>query len=101
MKISQLALGIFLALSIPAFAQQQNTWFHQVDSDEVRTYEKAPDPSGRNTEVELKSYQDEKRIDENKNELKSYENERGDKENDSDFSDREPDYKSRSLTGDD
>jgi hypothetical protein len=101
-KISHLAIGILFTLGTPVWAQQQqpSTWFHPVDSDEVRSYQEAPDPSGKYSDRELKSYEDEQRIDENKHELKSYENERGNKENDSDFSNRKRDYESRDLSDD-
>ncbi len=102
MKNSFLALGILLFLCAPGWAQQQRqqTWFHSVDSDELPSYQEAPDPSGRNADQELRSYENEKPIDEDKNELKSYENERGNKENDTDFSNRQPNYKKRDLTDD-
>ena len=102
MKTSFLALGLLVALSAPSWAQpqRQQTWFHSVDSDEVPTYQEAPDPSGRYSDQELKSYEDEKPINEDKNELKSYENERGNKENDTDFSNRQPNYKKRDLSDD-
>lgn len=97
MKTTYLALALFAALSAPAWSQNQ-TWFHDVDSDQVKTYQEAPDSNPQDRE--LKSYEDEKRVDENKSELKSYERERGPKENDTDFSNRKPQYKSRDLTDD-
>lgn len=102
MKTSFLALGLLVALSAPSWAQpqRQQTWFHSVDSDEVPTYQEAPDPSGRYSDQELKSYEEEKPVNEDQNELRSYENERGNKENDTDFSNRQPNYKKRDLSGD-
>jgi len=75
-KISHLVIGILLTVSAPVWAQQQSTWFHTVDSDEVRSYQQAPDPGGNYQDRELKSYEQEQPVDEDAHELKSYEQER-------------------------
>lgn len=100
MKASFLALGLLVILSAPGWAQQQRqqTWFHAVDSDELPSYQEAPNPGG--SERELKSYEDERPVDEDATELKSYENERGNKENDTDFSNRQQNYKKRDMSDD-